>query len=225
MAISGLSKGIDREPVSLPILLSRGAPKQDICASFFTSIAHLVDKTLNIHEQLEKHHLLPKDILPAICNPAADEAWKHPLDIRRVRLDITPPRTKATRDNFVDGDAHRLPKSLNLGPNLCLRESRIQEAAGVVGRSGAKVDAPGSSSIADSRASARTANGQDDAVGIYPPHVAVELLLLDLEGAYAGVVNEELVLWDAATKCVPCWMVMATMNRGFAYVSTSTVGV
>lgn len=125
------------------------------------------------------------------------------MDIRRVRLDETPPRLKVARDDSGLDNVQGLPQSLKLSPAFCLRKGRIQGGARVVGGFGAQVNGPSSSSSADARISARTANGHDDdAFDICFALVAVEgVLLLDLEDALGGIVDEDLVFWDAAFRC------------------------
>lgn len=199
MSISRLSEGINREPVSLSILLLCDTPEHDIRASFYPiPIAQILETLLDIPEQFVKHHLLSKHIPPTIYAQATDQAGEHPLDIRRVRLDNTPPRLEVAGDDLGLDGAQGLAQSFDLSPGQHLRKSSIQEGARVVGRFGAKVDAPGCSNPAGPRVSTGTPNGQDEAVGIYL--VAMGAPLLDLLDASGGIVDEELVVWDAAMK-------------------------
>lgn len=225
MSVSRLSEGINDEPVSLSILLLLDTPEHDIRAPLYPiPIAQILESLLDIPEQFVKHHLLPKHIPPAVCAQATDEGRKHPLDIRRVRLDDTPLRLEVAGDDFGLDDAQGLLQSFDFSPGFCLRKSSLQEGARVVGRSGAKVDAPGCSSPADPRASAGTPNGQDEAVGIHLYLVALEVLLLDLLDASGSIVDEELVVWDAAMKGFVRRVEVAAGNPEVAAL-TSIIGV
>lgn len=225
MSISRLSERISGEPVSLSILLLRDAPEHDIRAPFYPiPIAQILKTLLDISEQFVKHHLLSKHIPPTICAQATDDVRKHPLDIRRVRLDNTPPRLEVAGDDFGLNSAQSLPQSFDFSPGFCLRKSSIQESARVVGRFGAKVDAPGCSRPADPRVSTGTPNGQDEAVDIHLYLVALGVLLLDLLDASGGIVDEELVVWDAAMKGFVRRVEVAAGNPEVA-TSTSITGV
>ncbi|KAK1242579.1 hypothetical protein MKX08_005391 [Trichoderma sp. CBMAI-0020] len=210
MPISRPSESINREPVSLLILPLLDTPKPDIRAPLHpVHIANIPQTLPDLHEQLEIDRLL--------CGPAMDGARKHPSDIRRVRLDNTPPRSVVARDDFGLDDPQGLSQSLHLSPGPRLRKSRIQEGARVVGRPGAKVDAPGCSSSGGTRVLADTPNGQDEAVGI-------GVLFLDLQDAFGGIVDKELVVWDVAVKEFVRRVKVAAENLELA-TSTSIAGV